>query len=141
MSPPLDSIEFDALIQVCRTVNAHLDLDSVLESVMSVTTDVMHADASSLVLIDENTDDLLFHIAQGEKAQTVKQIRIKKGEGIVGWVIENGKPVVVNDVSNNPLFLKKVDEQNSNLTVKYSTVATAIKGKDKVESITLKNEQ
>ena len=112
MSPSLDSIEFDALIQVCRTVNAHLDLDSVLESVMSVTTDVMHANASSLVLIDENTDDLLFHIAQGEKAQTIKQIRIKKGEGIVGWVIENGKPVVVNDVSNNPLFLKKVDEES-----------------------------
>ncbi len=36
-------------------------------------------------------------------------------------------------------LLKKVDEQNSNLTIKYSTVATAIKGKDKVQSVTLKN--
>ncbi len=36
-------------------------------------------------------------------------------------------------------LLKKVDEQHSNMTVKYSTVATAIQGKDKVESVTLKN--
>jgi len=36
-------------------------------------------------------------------------------------------------------LLKKVDERNSNLTIKYNTVATAIKGKDKVESVTLKN--
>jgi len=36
-------------------------------------------------------------------------------------------------------LLKKVDEQNSNLTVKYSTVATAIQGKDKVQSVALKN--
>jgi thioredoxin reductase (NADPH) len=36
-------------------------------------------------------------------------------------------------------LLGKADEQNSNLLVKYSTVATAIEGQDKVQSVKLKN--
>jgi thioredoxin reductase (NADPH) len=36
-------------------------------------------------------------------------------------------------------LLKKVNERNSNLIIKYNTVATAVRGKDKVQSITLKN--
>ena len=104
--------EFDALIAVSRTINAHLDLDTVLESVMSVATNVLNAEASSLVLIDETTGDLLFHVAYGEKAYDVKQMRMKKGVGIVGWVIDNGKSVIDNDVSKNPQFFKKVDEES-----------------------------
>ena len=104
--------EFDALIAVSRMINAHLDLDTVLESVMSVATNVLYAEASSLVLIDEKTGDLLFHVAYGEKAYTIKKIRMKKGEGIVGWVIDNGKSFLDNDVSKNPLFFRKVDEES-----------------------------
>ena len=46
MPTPLKAEELNALIQVSKTVNAHLDLDTVLESVMSVTTDVMRVQAS-----------------------------------------------------------------------------------------------
>jgi len=79
---------------------------------MTVTTEVMHAEASSLVLIDDETEDMLFHVARGEKASAIKPIRMKQGEGIVGWVIQNNKSVVVNNVDEDQRFFRKVDEES-----------------------------
>lgn len=109
VSASLGAKELDALIRVSKTVNAHLDLDAVLESVMSVTTDVMRVEASSLVLIEDETGDLLFHVTRGQKAEAVKPIRMKPGEGIVGLVVQSEKAVIVNDVAKEPQFCKKVD--------------------------------
>ncbi|MFC1528370.1 ATP-binding protein [Candidatus Latescibacterota bacterium] len=116
MFKSIKSTELDALIQISHTINAHLDLDNVLESIMSVTTDVMKAEASSLFLIDDTTDELQFHIAYGEKANKIKSIRMKKNEGIVGSVIQNGNAEIVNDVTKDPRFFKKVDEESGFLT-------------------------
>jgi len=76
---------------------------------MSVTTKVMQVEASSLAFIDNETGELVFHITQGEKADTVKPIRMKQGEGIIGWVAQAGKPIIVNDVTKDKRFYKKVD--------------------------------
>ena len=112
MSASLDTGELNALIEVSKTVNAHLDLDAVLESVMSVATEVMQVEASCLVLVDDETGDLQFHVARGAQADAVKPIRMKQGEGIVGWVAESGKPAIVNDVAADPRFYSKVDEDS-----------------------------
>jgi len=112
MPTGLTKEELNALIEVGKTVNAHLDLDTVLESVMSVTTEVMKVEASSLVLVDDETGDLLFHVARGAQAEAVKPIRMKWGEGVVGWVVESGKPAIVNDVANDKRFYKAMDESS-----------------------------
>lgn len=115
MLSALKSEELQALINVSKTVNAHLHLDAVLESVMSVTTEVMQVKASSLFYIDEETGDLLFHIVHtdhDDQARTIKQIRLKQGEGIVGSVVESGNPLIVNDVSKDPRFCNKVDQES-----------------------------
>ena len=70
----LKTKELEALIHVSKTIIAYLDLDTVLELIMSVTTDVMKVEASSLFLIDDETGELLFHIARGEKADIVKPV-------------------------------------------------------------------
>ena len=129
MAASLKTGELNALIQVSRTVNAHLDLDTVLESVMSVTTDVMRVEASSLVLIDDQTGDLLFHVARGHKAEAVKPMRMKQGEGIVGWVVQSGKPAIVNDVASDDRFFSKVDEDSGFSTRAIACVPMATKNR------------
>ena len=112
MPGQLSAQEQNALIEVGKTVNAHLDLDTVLESVMAVTTQVLKVEASSLVLVDDATGDLLFHVAHGEKAEALKPIRIRAGQGVVGWVVESGEPAIVNDVTSDPRFSGSVDDQS-----------------------------
>ena len=107
-----EATQFDALLTITQTINSHLKLDKVLESVMDVATQAMQVEASSLVLVDEETNELLFHVTEGVKAKIIKTIRMKAGEGIVGWVIQEGKPVLVNDVSKDPRFFKKADKKS-----------------------------
>jgi len=108
----LKTNELEALIQVSTTINAHLDLDSVLEAIMKVTTDVLQVEASSLFLIDNETGELEFHVARGEKANAVKPIRMKAGEGVVGYVIRTGEAQIINDVSQDARFFSRIDEKS-----------------------------
>ena len=104
--------QLSAIFKISHTINSHLELDNVLEDVMNVATIVMKVEASSLVLIDEETGDLLFHITEGEKAKIMKQIRMKPGQGIVGAVVQTQKPAIVNDVSKDPRFFKSADKKS-----------------------------
>jgi len=112
MSEKIEATQFDALLKITQTINSHLDLDKVLESVMDVATQAMQVEASSLVLVDEETNELLFHVTEGVKAKIIKTIRMKAGEGIVGWVIKEEKLVLVNDVSKDPRFFKSADKKS-----------------------------
>ncbi|MDP6630693.1 MAG: ATP-binding protein [Kiritimatiellia bacterium] len=112
MSVSVHAEEVRALIDIAQTINAHLSIDAVLESVMSVAKEVMAAEASSLFTVDDDTGELLFHVAQGEKAERVKPIRMQPGQGIVGHVVETGEPLIVNDVANDSRWYAKPDEES-----------------------------
>lgn len=110
MQTRLTASELTALVEVGKLMNAELDLDAVLRTVMNAATDLMRAEASALVLVDPETDDLVFHTARGDKAGNVGSVRLKPGEGIVGAVIESGTPHIANDAANDPLFFGGVDD-------------------------------
>ena len=99
-----------ALIRVAQTISSHLELDDVLRAVLSETTRVMGAEAASLILIDDDTGELVFHSATGDKADTLKRFRIPAGSGVVGHVISSRASLVINDAKNDPRFYKQVDE-------------------------------
>jgi signal transduction histidine kinase len=105
----LTADELTALVEVGKLVNAELDLDAVLRTVMNAATELMRAEASALVLVDRETGELVFHTARGDKAGEVGSVRLKPGEGIVGAVIESGEPHIANDVANDPMFFEGVD--------------------------------
>ena len=112
----LTAEQIDALMHVARTVNTHLELDDVLRAIMKVTTEVLQAEAASLVLVDNETDELEFHVSTGAKAASLAAYRLKRGTGIVGHVIETQQAVIVNDVHADPRFFSEVDERTGFLT-------------------------
>jgi signal transduction histidine kinase len=116
MDTSLHINELKSLIEVSRTVNAQLDLNAVLEAVMVVTTRLMRVEASSLVLTEEGTGDLLFHVTKGTKAGEVKLIRMKPGEGVIGHVIKTGKATIVNDTASDDRFECGIDERTGFVT-------------------------
>jgi type IV pilus assembly protein PilB len=89
----------------------------------------MNAEASSLMLIDEATGELVFEVTEGGKEE-VKEIRLKPGEGIAGWVAEHGEPLLVPDVTKDERFTVKVDEKSGFST--KSILAAPLKTKKKV---------
>src|SRR5882672_3739051 len=109
----LSSADFELLLQANRILSSKLNVDEVLEAVLELAAKVVKAEASSLLLLDEKTNELYFDVALGSVSAKVKQIRIKVGEGIAGWVAEKKLPLIVNDVKKDPRFTTKVDKSTS----------------------------
>jgi HD-GYP domain-containing protein (c-di-GMP phosphodiesterase class II) len=96
------------MFEVAARVASTLDLKQLLPKIMQGATRVLNAEASSLMLVDEETGDLFFEVALGEKGEQVKTIRLKRGKGIAGWVLQHGKTLLVPDVDQDPRHAKEV---------------------------------
>jgi signal transduction histidine kinase len=108
---PLPEEDLLRILEATRMITSTLRLSELLETVMRLASDVVKAEVSSLLLMDPATDELYFDIALGEKGGALQQIRLKKGEGIAGWVAQHQKPAVVNDVASDPRWTQKADDK------------------------------
>src|SRR5271163_2234094 len=95
---------------VAKALTSSLDLDRILQTIMDKMAEYFRPDTWSLLMVDENRDDLYFAIAVGDKAEALKNVRLKVGEGIAGWVAKNGEARVVADVRTDEFFASRVDE-------------------------------
>ncbi len=89
----------------------------------------MDAEASSIFELDETKDELFIRLARGEKKDPVKAIRLKVGEGIAGWVVKSGQPMVVPDTSKEIRFSTKYDKITGFDTRSLICVPLTLKGK------------
>ena len=94
---------------VARALTSSLSLDSILRSILDRMVEFFGPDSWSLMLVDEQKDELSFAIAGGG-AEILKPLRLKVGEGIAGWVAKHGESLIVPDVYNDPRFAKRLDE-------------------------------
>lgn len=70
-------------------------LDPDQKRAIEATTLLMEAEAGSLLLVDEATGELYVEVAHGEKSAAVREIRLKAGKEIAGYVANRRKPVIV----------------------------------------------
>jgi len=107
----LENQKLGVTIEIGSIVNSTLNLAEVLYLIMIHANRVTNSAASTLMLLDEETGDLVFSVPTGPKEDKLVDIRIPKGEGIAGWVAENEQPLLVADVREDPRFYAKIDEK------------------------------
>ncbi len=111
-----------------KALTSSLQLDQVLRTIMEKIDEFLRPDTWSLLLVDEAKQDLYFELAVGKGAQALKDVRIKMGQGIAGWVAQNDEAVIVPDVSKDTRFFSKVDEKTKMET--RSIVAVPVRYRD-----------
>ena len=82
----------------------------LLQSVVEVARAIFGAKASSIFLLDEEADELVFEAVAGEGADTLVGKRFPSSTGIAGWVLVTRQPLVIEDVTQDPRFGKDVAE-------------------------------
>jgi GAF domain-containing protein len=83
---------------------------SLLRSVVEVARAIFGAKASSIFLLDEQTDELVFEAVAGEGEETLLGRRFPSSTGIAGWVLVTRQPLVIEDVVEDPRFGREVAE-------------------------------
>ncbi|MFG3406721.1 GAF domain-containing protein [Streptomyces sp. NPDC048142] len=85
----------------------------LLQSVVDVARAIFGAEASSVFLLDEEADELVFQAVSGQGEEFLVGRRFPAGRGIAGWVATSGEPMVVDDLSTDPSFDRSLAESTA----------------------------
>ncbi len=98
--------------EIGKTLTSSLTINEVLEKILGKIAEYFNPENWSLLLLDEEKNELYFKIVVGEAAEKIRDYRLKVGEGVAGWVAKTGRPLIVPSTKDEPLFTKKVDEMS-----------------------------
>jgi GAF domain-containing protein len=118
------------LVELASLLNSTLNLDELLQLIMSSAAELLRAETSSLLLLDEDTGQLTVAVAVGESGREAMKHTVPAGSGIAGWVIANDEPLVVDDAPGDPRFYAGIDEKTGFQT--RSILAAPLRTKERV---------
>lgn len=121
-----DSLEF--LLEVGRLLSSKLELSELLPVVLDLAARAAKAESASLLLVDPATRELYFDVALGLDPE-LQTIRLKMGQGIAGWVAQENKPLIINDVSQDPRWDRGMDQKSGFKTRSIMALPLVLKGK------------
>lgn len=121
------------LTRSARSLSSDAELLPLLENIFTKALNLLNAPDGSLMLLDDETDELVFVVVRGALANNLKGYRIPAMEGIAGWVVSQGEPALVRDVRRDPRFSHTVDEQFTFHT--QSIVAAPLVGNRKIYGV------
>ena len=84
---------------------------ALLQSIVDVARAIFGAQASSIFLLDSETDELVFEAVSGHGEGDLIGMRIPSSTGIAGWVLVTGQPIVIDDLQQDPRFGRQAAEQ------------------------------
>ncbi|MDX1412669.1 MAG: ATP-binding protein [Candidatus Promineifilaceae bacterium] len=107
------SVEFVVISDISHTLTSTLSMDNVFEQLTGPIRRMLSVESLSVGLIDDDTGDIIFvEKLLGAQFENIPQIRVKQGQGIAGWVAENGEPLIINDVYADKRFYSGPDRRS-----------------------------
>jgi Nif-specific regulatory protein len=127
-NPSVDQLA--SLLELSHLLTSSIDLDHLLYLILVTANRLMATDASSLLLVDPLTGELVFKVPVGPASEQLKEIRLKPDQGIAGWVVKERRPVLVNDVASDPRFDRQTDTVTGYVT--RSILAVPLQDRERI---------
>jgi sigma-B regulation protein RsbU (phosphoserine phosphatase) len=115
--PPSDTELLSTLFDLGREVTAVLDLEELLAKIPQLIARLTRFKAFSVYLLDEARQELRIAYATGYPDDAVLKQRLRVGQGVVGAAVEEGRPILVNDIRLEPRYLGPLRNMLSQLAV------------------------
>lgn len=126
------------LLDITKAISRSLDLNEVLGLVMDTLGSLVPYDAAAIYLLDEDKSGAkYFHteMLRGFQVDDLADPKLRIGEGIIGYVAETGKPVIVGDITQNEHYYMARQRTKSEM------VAPIISNEEVIGVVNLENDQ
>src|SRR5579863_9943382 len=88
--------------QLARSLASSFDLDTILRTILEQMERMVDAELWTLLMLDSSGQELYYAIAAGDEQENLKSLRVKRGEGLAGWVLEHGETLIVPEAEVDP---------------------------------------
>jgi len=103
----IESDQIEAFSAISKALTSNLYLEDILKLIVTVTAKVMGSKICSLMLLDDNKNELAVRATQSVSELYNKKPNVKIGEGVAGKVFKENRPMVIADVKKNPMYANK----------------------------------
>lgn len=117
--------ELSFLSRASRILSSTLGLNLIYQLSIETIAKIMKVKIASLLLIDKESGFLIIKAAQGLEEEIIENTRVNIGEGISGWVVKYGKPLLIDDIEKNSRF-RRINSERYNTK---SLVSVPLKAK------------
>jgi Nif-specific regulatory protein len=121
--------ELEMLFQMASSLSSTLELSKILNIIMETAKNLLKAEASSLLLLDEATNELYFASATGDVSERLRNLTVPLDKGIAGACVRTGKVKVVDDTLSDTEFYPQIDKQTGFATKSIIAAPLNISGK------------
>jgi GAF domain-containing protein len=97
-----------AQVGATAALSAPVEYSALLQQIVQAAMYVLNARAGSLYLVEEESEQLVWEVALGERAAQLVGQRIPLGQGVAGWVAATGQAIAVADVQQDPRWAQDV---------------------------------
>ena len=114
---PTETELLSTLFDLGREVMSVLDLDELLAKIPQLIARLTRFSAFSVYLLDEQRQELRIAYAVGYPEEVTATLRLKVGQGVVGAAVQEGRPILVNDIREEPRYMGPLRNMLSQLAV------------------------
>jgi len=114
-STTLYKAELESLFHASNVLSESLDLRKTLQGVLKALNDYFDMKLGMVTLIEPDSDELLLSAIHTDNTNEIEyeEIRYRSGEGLMGTIIEDGKPVIISRIADEPRFLDRIGIYNA----------------------------
>ncbi len=116
------------LNEASKVINSTLDLNQIMQSLLAQMNELLNVDALSIALVDQQSQELVYEVAEGSGSEKIIGLRMPSNEGVSGWVMEHNKPALVPDANSDDRFSDHGDERTGYHTQAIICAPLQVKG-------------
>ncbi len=121
--------QLNLLNEIGRVLASSLDLDEVLDLVVRNAATLLDSEAGSLLLLDEDSGDLVFRVSSGPTGQKLIGRKVPSGRGIAGVTFSENHPIIVNDAQHDQRWYSTFDQKSEFITRSLAAVPLNARGR------------
>jgi diguanylate cyclase (GGDEF)-like protein len=88
--------------RLTRSLTSSFDLDTILRTILDHMERLIDAELWAMLMLDRQKQELYYAIAGGGEESALRDLRVKVGEGVAGWVAQHGETLIVPETVNDP---------------------------------------